>query len=1046
MADSTSEHMFIPPNLRPTLFNVNEAMGPPEDVTPGIMVREFALAERARELGLMNVSRTIWEDPCITDGGGDPGFGNAYTYTVTTHLLGLVYPCCETSGDLTPPPNEAPYDSCNWNQLWFKRYAWWTQKWYADLEGTFVQVNPTNALDGLAAITGDEDSLRIIVGKFGLTNQEDVRIVLKRMGPLVVNSAVQVSIKRLDIDLADPYYVPSTDTLAPVLLRVGREIVIGDSCIVEIPAADFEPGDALSIEVTPIVPDTTVAEEDFLTLQGAIDSTDVGNIVVIKPRSTGNAHETHLILKNGVKVVGKTGTLPSIIDDAETMVLYPTDANAFTALEGIEIRAGSSTKNLVVIKGNGSIRKCVLKDMGQGSVIRGILADEHAGEIRDCTVQMTSHSHVSGQVTTGVVGIDLGGDYEVNNSHVVNCSINVKTGFSPTWGIRTSTNASAVIESTFVKGERHGIQLWNDCIARFCTVDSTYWEGIAGDATARIENCIVSNILFPSVTPGILGSDIDYCICPAGFPFGSSTTNKTENPLYCGPGVYTLRADSYGNPDNNTSGKQIGAFPVGCLFGALVRNVSWDATHPALHVLGDVTVPSGKSLTLGNGAVLKCGPGDNQGGGADGAKTEIIVNGTFAVSASSQAAKLTSALPSPSAGDWLGLRFVTGAVVSVDSAVVEYSQGGMLFDQATSGTVSRTRFRYNENQDFRCVNMGASEGVTLEESNLQVLGGTAGIWLDYGSSLVTIRKNTIVRAGSDGYGIQLLSEVSDPGTPLITENTISGFLAGAGIYITWGSPTITKNTISNCAAGIKTLAVGPGTPLIGANGVSTSDNVISGNTTGIACDRPTQQAETMDPIIRENKIQNNTYGITAKNGAAPDAGKSGNNHGNNTLTGNSGYCIWNRNTGQHPPEISAKYNYFGQCVGGDSLICWLGNVDASNALCSPPAGAGLSPELTIAALPEKRSLIQKVLPNPTRTGVTVSIWIEAAGTTGSVGAFDIAGRRVRNVWSGIFPGGSADVSWNGLDDQGQRVPAGIYFIRVKASTGSSEVARVLFLR
>jgi hypothetical protein len=49
-----------------------------------------------------------------------------------------------------------------------------------------------------------------------------------------------------------------------------------------------------------------------------------------------------------------------------------------------------------------------------------------------------------------------------------------------------------------------------------------------------------------------------------------------QDPLYCGLAgdeQYTLRVESYGNPANN-GGHEIGAFPVGCIFGTLAGTTS----------------------------------------------------------------------------------------------------------------------------------------------------------------------------------------------------------------------------------------------------------------------------------------------------------------------------------------------------------------------------------------------------------------------------------------------------------------------------------------
>ena len=62
------------------------------------------------------------------------------------------------------------------------------------------------------------------------------------------------------------------------------------------------------------------------------------------------------------------------------------------------------------------------------------------------------------------------------------------------------------------------------------------------------------------------------CIAPEGIGATTEYANSTEDPLYCGIAVRTLRVDSYGNPNNNDSGKLIGKFPVACMGDTLLRN------------------------------------------------------------------------------------------------------------------------------------------------------------------------------------------------------------------------------------------------------------------------------------------------------------------------------------------------------------------------------------------------------------------------------------------------------------------------------------------
>jgi flagellar hook assembly protein FlgD len=58
---------------------------------------------------------------------------------------------------------------------------------------------------------------------------------------------------------------------------------------------------------------------------------------------------------------------------------------------------------------------------------------------------------------------------------------------------------------------------------------------------------------------------------------------------------------------------------------------------------------------------------------------------------------------------------------------------------------------------------------------------------------------------------------------------------------------------------------------------------------------------------------------------------------------------------------------------------------------------------------------------------------------------DIAGRRRKLLLAGDLPGGITDVAWDGRDEQGIRVPSGMYFIRLAYSSGA-RVSKIIMLR
>ena len=57
--------------------------------------------------------------------------------------------------------------------------------------------------------------------------------------------------------------------------------------------------------------------------------------------------------------------------------------------------------------------------------------------------------------------------------------------------------------------------------------------------------------------------------------------------------------------------------------------------------------------------------------------------------------------------------------------------------------------------------------------------------------------------------------------------------------------------------------------------------------------------------------------------------------------------------------------------------------------------------------------------------------------------FDASGRVVRRLHEGDLPAGETPLSWDGRDDGGREVPAGVYLVRVTTPTGETSGRVVL---
>ena len=77
-------------------------------------------------------------------------------------------------------------------------------------------------------------------------------------------------------------------------------------------------------------------------------------------------------------------------------------------------------------------------------------------------------------------------------------------------------------------------------------------------------------------------------------------------------------------------------------------------------------------------------------------------------------------------------------------------------------------------------------------------------------------------------------------------------------------------------------------------------------------------------------------------------------------------------------------------------------------------------------------------PNPFSDGTTIRFGLGTASDA-RVDVLDVAGRRVRTLASGPFSAGTHTLRWDGIDDAGHSVAAGVYFARVVAGAGEDRV-------
>lgn len=99
---------------------------------------------------------------------------------------------------------------------------------------------------------------------------------------------------------------------------------------------------------------------------------------------------------------------------------------------------------------------------------------------------------------------------------------------------------------------------------------------------------------------------------------------------------------------------------------------------------------------------------------------------------------------------------------------------------------------------------------------------------------------------------------------------------------------------------------------------------------------------------------------------------------------------------------------------------------------SPAAGANVG----VGPGPLSATFLGQPQPNPARHSAAIEFSVERASRV-ELRIYDLAGRLVRELASGVRPPGVHRETWNLRSDAGARVPAGIYFSRLSAASAGA---------
>ena len=88
------------------------------------------------------------------------------------------------------------------------------------------------------------------------------------------------------------------------------------------------------------------------------------------------------------------------------------------------------------------------------------------------------------------------------------------------------------------------------------------------------------------------------------------------------------------------------------------------------------------------------------------------------------------------------------------------------------------------------------------------------------------------------------------------------------------------------------------------------------------------------------------------------------------------------------------------------------------------------------------ALSLRVLPNPSSREDGVRFRTNVAGAA-RLTLYDVSGRLVRDLFDGTLEAGRHELQWNGRDEAGGTVSAGVYFVRISTTEGTGTARHVV---
>ncbi len=349
-------------------------------------------------------------------------------------------------------------------------------------------------------------------------------------------------------------------------------------------------------------------------------------------------------------------------------------------------------------------------------------------------------------------------------------------------------------------------------------------------------------------------------------------------------------------------------------------------------------------------------------------------------------------------GAEIGFRFADGAEATLNGCTVQ--QSGITGIRIASGahvTVNGGAFGSHDYgaevtcDGTPCATSATFDGVSFPAANVvgvSVNGAVSG----------GVRNGTVVGATD---GIICTGALSN----FVIENNAITVSGANGITCVGGDPPIRGNTITQCASGIY------------------CDNLAT-------------------PVIRANSIKDNGVGVTALNDANPNLGQgcSGSCVGSGSCPSEGGNSF-KTNSSHDAVNLSPSITLMAECNFWKKKKI-SGAVDSAPEMGSDPLPVSPFPDGTDTP---RSFALSPNHPNPFNPVTTLRYEVPAPGGQVSIRIFDVAGRLVRTLVNANETPGYHEQTWAGLNERGDPVASGVYFVQMIAE-GFVQTRKMVLLK